>query len=104
MQADILGDLDRETVRALSRLHQSNGAETIPLSELRSTKPSTLLVREWQGVLQRVMVLKNGFAWKGATYDSLSAVAKAITGGSWNGPRFFGLRDGASAGRAQVRS
>jgi hypothetical protein len=39
------------------------------------------------------MVLEQGFAWNGAVYDSLSAVARAITGTSWNGPRFFGLRD-----------
>ena len=43
--------------------------------------------------LQRVMVLESGFAWNGATYESLSEVARAITGTSWNGPRFFGLRD-----------
>ena len=39
------------------------------------------------------MVLDSGFAWNGATYASLSKVANAITGGRWNGPRFFGLRD-----------
>jgi hypothetical protein len=27
-----------------------------------------------------VMVLHKGFAWNGATYDSLSQVARAITG------------------------
>ena len=39
------------------------------------------------------MVLADGFAWNGKTYDSLSKVAFAITGTKWNGPRFFGLRD-----------
>ena len=38
------------------------------------------------------MVLEEGFAWNGQTFDSLSKVARAITGTSWNGPRFFGLR------------
>jgi len=38
------------------------------------------------------MVLDNGFAWNGRTFNSLSQVAKAITGTSWNGHRFFGLR------------
>jgi Protein of unknown function (DUF2924) len=38
------------------------------------------------------MVLADGFAWNGQTYDSLSKVAFAITGTRWNGPRFFGLR------------
>jgi hypothetical protein len=38
------------------------------------------------------MVLDKGFAWNGRTFGSLSQVAKAITGTSWNGHRFFGLR------------
>jgi hypothetical protein len=39
------------------------------------------------------MVMADGFAWNGQTYESLSKVAFAITGTKWNGPRFFGLRD-----------
>jgi Protein of unknown function (DUF2924) len=54
--------------------------------------PGALLVREWKGKLERVMVLDKGFAWNGRTFGSLSQVAKAITGTSWNGHRFFGLR------------
>ena len=94
IQADALGDLDRETIRMLDRLARDGRNGTIiPLPELRGTKPGTLLVREWEGVLQRVMVLETGFTWNGHTYDSLSKVARAITGTNWNGPRFFGLRD-----------
>jgi Protein of unknown function (DUF2924) len=55
--------------------------------------PGTVLVREWDRRSQRVMVMADGFAWNGQTYDSLSKVAFAITGTRWNGPRFFGLRD-----------
>jgi hypothetical protein len=55
--------------------------------------PGTVLVREWDRKSHRVMVLANGFAWNGQTYDSLTKVAFAITGTRWNGPRFFGLRD-----------
>ena len=54
-----------------------------------------MMVREHEGVLHRVVVEQDGFAWNGATYESLSAVARAITGTNWNGPRFFGLRDRA---------
>jgi hypothetical protein len=39
-----------------------------------------LLVREWKGKLERVMVLDKGFAWNGRTFGSLSQVAKAVTG------------------------
>jgi Protein of unknown function (DUF2924) len=52
-----------------------------------------VLIREWNGQPQRVMVMDNGFACNGTTYGSLSEVAFAITGTRWNGPRFFGLRD-----------
>lgn len=52
----------------------------------------TKLIREWQGVLQEVTALADGFEWQGRRYQSLSAVARAITGTRWNGPLFFGLR------------
>jgi hypothetical protein len=57
-----------------------------------SLKAGALLVREWSGKLERVMSLEQGFAWNGGTYRSLSQIAKAMTGTSWNGHRFFGLR------------
>ena len=67
-----------------------------------------MLVREWKGKLERVTILEKGFAWNGRTYGSLSQIAKAIAGTSWNGHRFFGLRpagDRRSGGRLgdQVR-
>jgi len=43
-----------------------------------------------------------GFSWRDKTYPSLSAIDLAITGTSWNGPRFFGLRGGKSDTEAQV--
>ena len=41
--------------------------------------PGTVLVREWDRQSQRVIVISDGFAWNGQTYDSLSQVAFAIT-------------------------
>jgi DUF2924 family protein len=57
-------------------------------------KVGALLVREWKGQLERVMILEEGFAWNGQTFGSLSQIAKAMTGTNWNGHRFFGLRQG----------
>jgi hypothetical protein len=51
-------------------------------------RPGTLLTREWDGQLQQVMVLADGFSWNGKTYRSLSKVAFAITDARWNSPRF----------------
>jgi hypothetical protein len=57
-------------------------------------RPGAILAREWRGKLERVTVLDDGYSWNGTTYGSLSMIAKAITGTSWNGHRFFGLRSG----------
>ena len=66
--------------------------------------PGTVLVREWDRQSQRVMVMADGFAWNGQTYDSLSKVAFAITGTKWNGPRFFGFRDKEDRSTMEARS
>ncbi len=48
-------------------------------------------MREWRGRTHRVDVLESGFLCDGKHYGSLSQIARAITGASWSGPRFFGL-------------
>jgi hypothetical protein len=53
-----------------------------------------VFVRQWKDQSHRVTVLQDGFAYDGKTYDSLSQIARMITGSRWNGPRFFGLRSG----------
>jgi hypothetical protein len=99
LQADRFGDLDHGTKQFLNR---SIAKETGPAMSARLASfdqkrteltPGTVLVREWDRQSQRVMVMADGFAWNGQTYDSLSKVAFAISGTRWNGPRFFGLRD-----------
>ena len=95
LQADLHGDLDSATVRYLDRLAKAGTGRSAPLAEASSVRPGTLLVREWEGVLHRVMALDQGFAWNGTSYRSLSQVVRAITGTRWNGPRFFGLREGS---------
>ena len=56
-----------------------------------SLRPGTWLSRTWHGETHLVVVLENGFEYRNERYASLSAVAKAITGAAWSGPRFFGL-------------
>jgi Protein of unknown function (DUF2924) len=109
LQALEFGDLDPHTLRVLEayaakaaggwsgrvrvdRLHRTKQASSFP-----GVKPGSVLVREWAGELHRVMALDVGFAWNGATYRSLSEVARAITGTRWSGPRFFGLSRGTEA-------
>jgi len=120
LQAEAFGDLNRKTIRMLERVavgaadkltakgSASPGSDEHAEPKTSSAraayeplilKPGALLIREWQGRLERVTVVDGGFAWNGATYPSLSAVAFAITGTKWNGHRFFGVRrrDGVCA-------
>ena len=100
LQADLLGDLDPDTRRLLERSGSLADVDNLAadLHRIRpGLKPGTVLTREWDGHLQQVMVLADGFSWRGKTYQSLSKVASAITGTRWNGPRFFGLRDKPSS-------
>jgi hypothetical protein len=53
----------------------------------------TRLIREWKGVEHCVTVRDEGYEYNGRPYQSLSAVARKITGTRWNGPLFFGLRN-----------
>ena len=53
----------------------------------------TRLIRDWQGLEHCATVRDDGFEYQGRRYNSLSAIARAITGTRWNGPAFFGLRN-----------
>ncbi|MDL2338943.1 MAG: DUF2924 domain-containing protein [Pseudomonadota bacterium] len=77
----------READRAAQSLKRA--ASTSPGTGL---SPGTRLLREWQGTTHHVTVLSSGFEYGGQTYRSLTAIARAITGSSWSGPLFFGLR------------
>ncbi len=55
-------------------------------------KPGTRLVREWQGERHEVTVLEKRFTYKNKQFDSLSEIAREITGTRWSGPVFFGLK------------
>jgi hypothetical protein len=110
IQADRFGDLDHETRQVLDRAEakESGAAMSARLVSFDQKRielmPGTVLVREWDRQSQRVMVMADGFAWNGETYDSLSKVAFAITGTKWNGPRFFGLRDKEDRSASEARS
>ena len=98
IQANAYGDLPKEVALFLDKIGagtpgQDNRAP-LPILKVapRSLSPGTLITREWNGRTERVRVLADSFAWNGKTYDSLSHVARAITGTRWSGPAFFGLK------------
>jgi len=83
IQAEAFGGLDAATVRLL-------GSERSLV--MVAEQPGTRLARDYAGKRHEVVMLEEGVLYDGATYGSLSEVARVITGQRWNGPRFFGLR------------
>jgi len=57
-------------------------------------KPGTCLLRNWRGQEHEVRVTGSGYEYRGASFSSLSPIARQITGTRWSGPAFFGLRSG----------
>jgi hypothetical protein len=95
-QERLYGGLSRRVAKELDRLGAQalgNGADPPELSTKPLPRAGTILVREWQGVTHHVTVTDDGFLWNGKPHRSLSGIARAITGTTWNGPRFFGLRE-----------
>ena len=91
IQAQVLGR-DADVDRRLAVLVRAHGRGARPSAPKAAFRPGTQLTREHGGVLHRVEVLEGGFRWQGRDFASLSAIARAITGVRWNGPKFFGLR------------
>ena len=87
LQASVYGGLSRRTGQRLAEL----GGHAPPAS-------GTRLVREWKGTLHTVMIdAEDRIHWGGRRWNSLSEVARAITGTRWSGPAFFGLKKGDAA-------
>lgn len=97
LQEERLGGLETLLRRLLTTVAKKGSAPS------RRLKIGSVIVREYQGKAQEVLVVPGGFCWEGRIYPSLSTIALKITGTNWNGPRFFGLRgDEESARSADV--
>jgi len=105
IQEQAFGALDRATLKLLDGLARRDGAGRGE----RNLKIGTVLVREYQGRRHTVTVAPEGYVWESSSYSSLSAIARAITGTVWNGPRFFAVTpapgtDPPVHGRRRARS
>ncbi len=87
------------TPAARRRLRKAADEEAVPREPKTNGAPrfatGTRLIREWNGRTHVVEVIDGGFVWNGERHGSLSAIARAITGVRWSGPRFFGLTSGS---------
>jgi hypothetical protein len=94
------GGLKPETLARLAALGEQLDGGKITVRRMRGDdKPiaGTQLIREYQGVEHVVTVTRDGYEYCGRPYQSLSAIARGITGTRWNGRVFFGLRPSRSA-------
>ena len=88
------GGLPVSTRRALEQIAAGRAAKDVAVNP---AKPGTHIVRDWNGRTYLLEVSRDRFEMDGRTWPSLSAIAKHITGTTWSGPRFFGLKSGRSA-------
>ena len=89
------GGLKPATVARLEALgEQLDGGKADIRSKRADDRPisGTRMIREYQGVEHCVTVRDQDFEYQGRPYQSLSAIARAITGTRWNGLTFFGLK------------
>jgi len=92
IQEQVHGGLRATTRRMLAELSKTLERDgDVTRSRVTRLKPGAKLIREWHGKTHTVIVLEEGFEWRGKHWRSLSVIARTITGMHWSGPRFFGL-------------
>lgn len=101
LQAKAFGGLDPALRRQLLALRvigkaPKNGIEVVLTPP--ALRPGVKLLRSWKGVTHHVTVTNDGFSWQDRSYKSLSVIAREITGTSWSGPVFFGLKKSKPSG------
>lgn len=96
LQLTAIGGMPRDLTRRLAGLagKHDGGPERRGRGATKSRTPlfpGARLLREWNGRTYTVEVTEAGLHWNGKVWPSLTAIANAITGTRWSGPRFFGL-------------
>jgi hypothetical protein len=94
-QAKIHGGLSSATKQKLERYYKKfkQNPNYCPKNyNAPDIRPGTKLLREWHGEIYEVLVSDQGYVYGGKLYKSLSAIARYITGSSWSGKKFFGIK------------
>jgi hypothetical protein len=92
LQARSQGGLPAPLLAKLGRIDAGQERAATP-----TLKSGGRLLREWNGVTHVIDTTPEGYLWQGQHHRSLSAIARAITGAQWSGPRFFGLKAAETA-------
>jgi hypothetical protein len=85
-----LNDASRRRLRQLASAFEADPNASVSTGP--PIKPGTRLVRQWKEQVHLVEVEAEGYEYKGVRYQSLSEIARLITGTRWSGPLFFGLK------------
>jgi hypothetical protein len=96
-----LNNTQLRLLRQLARALEANPNTTV--SSRPPIKPGTRLVREWKQQVHTVEADAEGYQYKGVRYQSLSEIARLITGTRWSGPLFFGLKAKQSTELTEVQ-
>ena len=105
IQEQAFGSLSVRTSERLRQLGRAfeKGGDTAMVGTPR-IRPGTRLVRQWGDCVYLVNVQTNGYEYQGTRYQSLSEIARLITGTRWSGPLFFGIkRDSANPKPEEVQ-
>ena len=102
MQGQAFGSL---SARTRERLHQlglafEKGSDHA-VARAPHIRPGTRLVRQWGDRVHLVNVENNGYEYQGTRYQSLSEIARLITGTRWSGPLFFGIKNESTNNKSQ---
>ena len=90
LQSKVMGGVTKAMDRELREIAVGSTTERVT--------PGTRFVREWRGKLHVVTVSDDGrYRWQDRDWNSLSEIARTITGTRWSGPAFFGTKPGKRA-------
>lgn len=85
LQSTVMGSVTKTMERGLQEIADGNAATRI--------NPGTRFVREWRGKVHIVTMSDDGrYRWNDRDWNSLSLIARTITGTQWSGPAFFGTK------------
>jgi len=90
LQSKVMGGITKAMQRKLQLIVDGNAGTGVA--------PGTRFVREWRGKLHVVTMTDEGrYRWRDKDWNSLSMIAREITGTQWSGPAFFGTKSNKRA-------
>ena len=101
-QEQEFGGLREVAIGTLRRLANAIAANPHSSVSIKSPiKSGTRMVRQWKDQVHVVNVEGKRFEYRGERYESLSEIARLITGTRWSGPLFFGVKQNSQSAEAQ---